>query len=65
MANEFADARVELAVLPTYPDRALRNGIDGDVTVRFTVSRYGRAVDAKIVSAKSAPGVSTARRSTH
>lgn len=52
VANEFADARVELAVLPTYPDRALRHGIDGDVTVRFTVSRYGRAVDAAIVSAK-------------
>ena len=51
VANEFADARVELAVLPTDSDRALRNGIDGDVTVRFTVSRYGRAVDAKIVSA--------------
>lgn len=51
VANEFADAHVELVVLPTYPKRALRNGIDGEVTVEFTVSRYGRAVDAKIVSA--------------
>ncbi|MFK8015239.1 MAG: energy transducer TonB [Gammaproteobacteria bacterium] len=51
LANEVADAQVELAVLPTYPSRALRNGIDGEVTVRFTASRYGRAVDAKITSA--------------
>ena len=51
LANEVADARVELAVLPTYPKRALRAGIDGEVTVVFTVSRYGRAVDARVVSA--------------
>ncbi|MEO1576782.1 MAG: TonB family protein [Pseudomonadota bacterium] len=51
-ATEVADARVELAVLPTYPKRALRAGIDGEVTVSFTVSRYGRAVDAEVVSAK-------------
>lgn len=49
--NEIADAHVELIVLPTYPKRALRNGIDGEVTVSFTVSRYGRAVEAEIVSA--------------
>lgn len=51
-STEVADARVELAVLPTYPKRALRAGIDGEVTVAFTVSRYGRAVDARVLSAK-------------
>ncbi|MFK7886502.1 MAG: energy transducer TonB [Gammaproteobacteria bacterium] len=51
LQNEVADAHVELMVLPTYPKRALRNGINGEVTVAFTVSRYGRAVEAKITRA--------------
>lgn len=46
------DASVRLAVTPTYPKRALRHGIDGEVTVEFTISRYGRAKDLKIVAAK-------------
>ncbi|MEM6640550.1 MAG: energy transducer TonB [Pseudomonadota bacterium] len=51
-SSDVADAKVELAVLPTYPKRALRAGVDGEVTVAFTVSRYGRAVDARVISAK-------------
>ncbi len=51
LLNEFADASVELAVLPTYPDRAKRNNLNGEVTVRFTVSRYGRPIDPEIISA--------------
>lgn len=47
--NPVRDARVELGVLPTYPKRALRNGIDGEVTVRFTIARHGRPVEPEIV----------------
>ncbi|MFK7886503.1 MAG: energy transducer TonB [Gammaproteobacteria bacterium] len=50
-ADVIADAQVQLSVLPSYPERALRDGVDGEVTVAFTVSRYGRAIDAKITSA--------------
>lgn len=43
---------IKYAVPPDYPRRALRQGIDGEVTLRFTVSRYGRATGIRIVSAQ-------------
>ncbi|NND60241.1 MAG: energy transducer TonB [Gammaproteobacteria bacterium] len=49
--SSVSNAAVKLAVLPAYPKRALRKGIDGEATVAFTISRYGRAIDPRIVSA--------------
>lgn len=46
------NASVKLAVTPAYPKRALKNNIDGEVTVEFTISPYGRAVDAEIIAAQ-------------
>ena len=45
-------ASVKMAVVPVYPPRALKKKIDGEVTVAFTISRYGRAIDASIESAR-------------
>lgn len=46
------DASVRLAVTPTYPRRALRHGIDGEVTVEFTIAKHGRATDLSVVEAR-------------
>jgi protein TonB len=40
-----------LASRKTYPEEARRRGEEGRVTVRFTVDRSGRVVEAAIVSA--------------
>ncbi len=47
--NRLSNASVEVAVTPTYPKHALKNGLDGDVTVAFTISRYGRALEPKVL----------------
>lgn len=41
-----------LRVPPVYPPRALRSGIEGVVTVEFTIDTDGSVKDAKIVRAK-------------
>ncbi len=50
-ANMVNNASVKVAVLPTYPRRALKNNIGGTVTAEFTISSYGRAVEARITQA--------------
>ena len=56
IGSDVSDAVVKVAVLPTYPARAMKRGTDGDITVAFTISKYGRAIDPEVVS-ESAPGV--------
>jgi protein TonB len=41
---------------PTYPPRALRERIEGGVTIEFTISVEGRVTDAVVVES-SPPGV--------
>ncbi len=43
-----------LRVPPVYPPRALRSGIEGVVTVEFTIDTRGAVKDAEIVKAKPA-----------
>ncbi len=43
-----------LRVPPVYPPRALRSGIEGVVTVEFTIATNGAVKDAEIVKAKPA-----------
>ncbi|MDH3588578.1 MAG: energy transducer TonB [Gammaproteobacteria bacterium] len=45
------NASVKLAVLPSYPKRALKNNIDGEVTVEFRISAFGRAIEPRITEA--------------
>jgi periplasmic protein TonB len=40
-----------LASRKTYPEEARRRGDEGNVSVRFTVDRSGRVVEAAIISA--------------
>ena len=41
-----------LRIPPTYPKRALRSGIEGIVTVEFTITIDGSVKDAEIIEAK-------------
>ena len=41
-----------LRIPPTYPKRALRSGIEGIVTVEFTITTDGSVKDAEIIEAK-------------
>jgi len=41
-----------LRIPPTYPKRALRSGIEGVVTVEFTITIDGSVKDAEIIEAK-------------
>ena len=41
-----------LRVPPVYPPRALRSGIEGVVTVEFTIATDGSVKDAEVVKAK-------------
>lgn len=52
----FENAMVTLAVMPRYPKRALRKGIDGEVTLAFEISKHGRAENIEVV-AGDPPGV--------
>ncbi len=49
VSSTFTPASVDIAVLPVYPRRAMRKKIDGEVTVSFTITKYGRARDIEIV----------------
>ncbi|MEQ8939334.1 MAG: TonB family protein [Gammaproteobacteria bacterium] len=50
------DVTPTLRVPPVYPPRALRSGIEGVVTVEFTISTEGTVKDAEVVTAKP-PGI--------
>jgi len=50
----FENALVTLAVTPRYPKRALKKGIDGEVTLAFDISKYGRAENIKVVDSEPA-----------
>ncbi len=47
--NRISNASVLVAVTPSYPKSALKKGLDGEVTVAFTISRYGRALEPRVV----------------
>ena len=42
----------DLSAGPVYPQRALRSGIEGVVTVEFTIATDGSVKDAEVVKAK-------------
>ena len=46
----LTNAHVTLAVTPVYPKRALKKNIDGEVTLEFEISKYGRAENVSVVS---------------
>ena len=48
-ASGFEDAYVTLAVTPRYPKKAVKNEIDGEVTLSFDISKHGRAENIEIV----------------
>jgi protein TonB len=48
------DAVPIVRIDPEYPMRAKQRGIEGWVTVRFTVDKVGRVTDARVVSARPA-----------
>ncbi len=49
VASGFEDAYVTLAVTPRYPKQAIKNEIDGEVTLAFDISKHGRAENIEIV----------------
>jgi len=48
----FENALVTLAVTPRYPRRALRKGIDGEITLAFDISKHGRAENIEVVASE-------------
>lgn len=38
-------------IVPKYPNWALYRGLEGEVTVEYSIDEYGRVIDAKIISA--------------
>lgn len=52
----FEDALVTLAVTPRYPKKALRKGIDGEVTLAFDIDKHGRAENIAVLTSDP-PGI--------
>lgn len=48
----LTDVRPTVRIPPQYPPRALRSGIEGNVTVEFTIAKDGTVKDPKIVAAE-------------
>jgi protein TonB len=59
-SNWLATAAGLLAARKIYPEEARERGEEGPVTVRFTVERSGRVVDAEIVRASAYPRLDAA-----
>ncbi len=53
-ASGFRNAFVTLAVTPRYPKKALKRGIDGEVTMEFEIAKHGRAENIRIVDEQPA-----------